>query len=191
MPSGGWAEVFFWFVSIPYLLLYKVTIPDCKKPRLKKYYMATLLLSTLWLSVLTFCLIRTAESIGDFWHLSPALLGFTLLAAGTSFPDFFSSIVVARYGDGDMAVSNALGSNTFDILFGLGLPVVLKTLLYGEPEVVSTRFLTLSIGVLAALLGLLVAVVLASGLRLTLPVGYLFVGLYLVYIVYCVTEFLK
>ena len=33
-----------------------------------------------------------------------------------------SSILVARDGYGDMAVSNAIGSNVFDINLGLGLP---------------------------------------------------------------------
>ena len=37
-------------------------------------------------------------------------------------PDMISSIVVARQGRGDMAVANAVGSNVFDILIGLGLP---------------------------------------------------------------------
>eukprot|EP00959_Pyramimonas_sp_CCMP1952_P044145 922769-Pyramimonas_sp.AAC.1 len=45
-----------------------------------------------------------------------------VLAAGTSIPDMFGSLAVAREGQGDMAVSNAIGSNVFDILLGLGLP---------------------------------------------------------------------
>jgi Ca2+/Na+ antiporter len=40
--------------------------------------------------------------------------------------DCLSSILVARDGYGDMAVSNAIGSNVFDINLGLGLPFVIR-----------------------------------------------------------------
>lgn len=40
--------------------------------------------------------------------------------------DALSSILVARDGFGDMAVSNAIGSNVFDINLGLGLPFLLR-----------------------------------------------------------------
>ena len=50
------------------------------------------------------------------------LMGLTVLAAGTSVPDALSSILVARNGQGNMAVCNVLGSNVFNILLGLGLP---------------------------------------------------------------------
>ena len=40
-----------------------------------------------------------------------------------------SSIIVARDGYGDMAVSNAIGSNVFDIDLGIGLPFVIKSLI--------------------------------------------------------------
>jgi Ca2+/Na+ antiporter len=43
-----------------------------------------------------------------------------------SIPDAISSILVAQDGYGDMAVSNAIGSNVFDIDLGLGFPFILK-----------------------------------------------------------------
>ena len=49
-------------------------------------------------------------------------MGLTVGAIGTSVPNALLSFHVARVGFGTMAVSNALGSNVFDILFGLGLP---------------------------------------------------------------------
>ena len=42
------------------------------------------------------------------------------------FQDALSSILVARDGYGDMAVSNAIGSNVFDINLGLGLPFLIR-----------------------------------------------------------------
>ena len=40
--------------------------------------------------------------------------------------DCLSSILVARDGFGDMAVSNAIGSNVFDINLGMGLPFLIS-----------------------------------------------------------------
>ena len=48
-------------------------------------------------------------------------------------PDALSSIIVAKEGKGDMAVCNALGSNIFNILLGLGLPWWVKISQTGEP----------------------------------------------------------
>ena len=45
-------------------------------------------------------------------------MGLTFLAAGTSIPDLITSVVVARQGHGDMAVSSSIGSNIFDITVG-------------------------------------------------------------------------
>lgn len=45
-------------------------------------------------------------------------MGLTMLAAGTSIPDLITSVIVARKGLGDMAVSSSVGSNIFDITVG-------------------------------------------------------------------------
>ena len=49
-------------------------------------------------------------------------MGLTLLAAGTSVPELITSVIAARMGEGDMALSNSIGSNVFDIHVGLALP---------------------------------------------------------------------
>jgi Ca2+/Na+ antiporter len=46
------------------------------------------------------------------------IMGLTLLAAGTSIPDLITSVIVARKGFGDMAVSSSVGSNIFDVCMG-------------------------------------------------------------------------
>jgi len=45
-----------------------------------------------------------------------------MLAAGTSVPDLITSVIVARKGFGDMAVSSSVGSNLFDVTVGLPVP---------------------------------------------------------------------
>lgn len=54
-------------------------------------------------------------------------MGLTFVAAGVSIPDALSSMAVIKEGYGDMAVSNAVGSNVFDILICLGLPWLIQT----------------------------------------------------------------
>lgn len=54
-------------------------------------------------------------------------MGLVFLAAGASIPDAITSLIVVREGLGDMALTNVIGSNLFDILIGLGLPFFIKT----------------------------------------------------------------
>ena len=66
-----------------------------------------------------------AETIGNTVGVPIGLMGMTVLAAGTSVPDLLSSVIVARMGEGDMAVSSSIGSNIFDITVGLPIPWVI------------------------------------------------------------------
>lgn len=53
-------------------------------------------------------------------------MGLTFLAAGTSIPDLITSVIVARKGFGDMAVSSSVGSNIFDVTVGyVFIPIVI------------------------------------------------------------------
>lgn len=55
-----------------------------------------------------------------------------LAAAATSIPDTFLSVKDARKGNYDDAVSNAIGSNIFDITVCTGLPLLIYTVLFGS-----------------------------------------------------------
>ena len=54
----------------------------------------------------------------SFYLISHQVMGLTFLAAGTSIPDLITSVIVARKGFGDMAVSSSVGSNIFDVTVG-------------------------------------------------------------------------
>lgn len=56
--------------------------------------------------------------MGDTAHIPSEVMGLTFLAAGTSIPDLITSVIVARKGFGDMAVSSSVGSNIFDVTVG-------------------------------------------------------------------------
>ena len=60
-----------------------------------------------------------AEDVSLCMGYGPDLTGLTVLAVGSSLPDCMGSVIVAREGKLDMAISNALGSNVFDFCFCL------------------------------------------------------------------------
>ncbi|MEQ2210236.1 hypothetical protein XENOCAPTIV_010272 [Xenoophorus captivus] len=136
-PAGGVGSKIKWLISWPLLLLLFFTVPNCAKPRWEKYFMLSFILSTVWIAV---------TIIGYTLGIPDVIMGITFLAAGTSVPDCIASLIVARQGIpflerlqfnfnscsqvclGDMAVSNTIGSNVFDILVGLGVPWAMQTM---------------------------------------------------------------
>ncbi len=68
-------------------------------------------------------LVNSSLSLCNALNLSDGIAGITILAAATSLPDTFLSIISAKKGESDAALSNALGSNTFNILICLGIPI--------------------------------------------------------------------
>ncbi|KAG7281670.1 hypothetical protein CRUP_008045 [Coryphaenoides rupestris] len=98
------------------------------QPRWEKYFLVTFFGSTLWIGVFSYVMVWMVTVIGFTLDIPDVIMGITFLAAGTSIPDCMASLLVARQGQGDMAVSNSLGSNVFDILIGLGVPWSIQTL---------------------------------------------------------------
>ncbi len=70
-----------------------------------------------------------ARTIGDAVGADPndmeRIIGLTIVAVGTSFPELFASVIAARKGQQDMAIGNIVGSVTFNVLFAIGLPAII------------------------------------------------------------------
>lgn len=75
--------------------------------------------------------IKFAEAVG----ISPIIIAFTVMAVTTSLPDGVISFLNAKKGNIDDAASNAIGSNSFDILIGIGLPAMIAVMIGGPFEV--------------------------------------------------------
>ena len=60
--------------------------------------------------------VKIAESLG----VSEAVIGLTIIAAGTSMPELATSVVAAFRKQSDIALGNVLGSSLFNLLFVLG-----------------------------------------------------------------------
>jgi cation:H+ antiporter len=61
-------------------------------------------------------LVSGARGLADRLDLAEGLVGFTLVALGTSLPEVVTAVQAARHGDPDLAVGNVLGSNLFNSL---------------------------------------------------------------------------
>nr|XP_055161397.1 sodium/potassium/calcium exchanger 3 [Nyctereutes procyonoides] len=151
LPSGK-LETVKWVFTWPLSFVLYFTVPNCNKPRWEKWFMVTFASSTLWIAAFSYMMVWMVTIIGYTLGIPDVIMGITFLAAGTSVPDCMASLIVARQGMGDMAVSNSIGSNVFDILIGLGLPWALQTLAvdYGSYIRLNSRGLIYSVGLLLA-----------------------------------------
>jgi cation:H+ antiporter len=73
-------------------------------------------------------LVRGASSIATRFGISPIVIGLTVVAFGTSAPEFAVSVQGALTGNSDVAIGNVVGSNTFNILLVLGLSAAIGSL---------------------------------------------------------------
>lgn len=147
----------------------------------KKYYYLIFLISVAIIAALSFVLVESAVVIAHNLNIPESIIALTVLAAGTSVPDLISSIIVARQGRGDMAVSNAVGSNIFDILVGLGLPFIIAMSIYGG-EIQAGGDLTFSSIVLFGSAILLIILLLVRKWNVGKTVGIILLSLYVFYI---------
>jgi len=97
-------------------------IPDCRPPGKEHLCYFTFLGSIVFVGLLAIVMVELATIFGDTLGIPTVVMGLTILAAGTSVPDLLSSVIVAKQGEGDMAVSSSIGSNIFDVAVGLPVP---------------------------------------------------------------------
>lgn len=62
-----------------------------------------------------------ASSVARRWHVSEMIIGLTVVAMGTSMPEFVVSLFSALGGSADMSVGNVVGSNIFNVLVIVGV----------------------------------------------------------------------
>lgn len=158
-------------------------VPDPKKHPEK--YILTFLASIIIIALTSFGLIWSIQTVALEFNINPTFLALTVLAAGTSVPDLIGSVVVAKQGRGDMAVSNAVGSNIFDVLFGLGFPWFLVLTLRPEQGIhVSSDNLMASIFLLFATVVTLLVIMVTRNWNVGRKSGWGLVSLYIGYCVY-------
>merc|ERR1712072_569557 len=178
------------FVSFLPLSLICCIIPDCRPPGQEKLAFATLLVSVCVIAGFSIVMVELAEIFGKTLGIPDVVMGLTILAAGTSVPDLLSSVIVAKQGEGDMAVSSSIGSNIFDVAFGLPLPWLCFNIvaMVSKCECMVTvagdaEGLVISIVILLVMVAAIILIIMANHWKMTMELGLAMFGLYFLYLI--------
>lgn len=71
--------------------------------------------------------------VARIFHVSGLIIGLTIVALGTSAPEMAVSILASIQGSNEIAVSNVIGSNLFNLLMVLGFCSIIKPLPVDDP----------------------------------------------------------
>ncbi|XP_029695866.1 sodium/potassium/calcium exchanger 2 isoform X5 [Takifugu rubripes] len=173
-----------YLLIIPIVLPLWLTLPDVRKPSSKKFFPITFLGAICWIAFFSYLMVWWAHQVGETIGITEEIMGLTMLAAGTSIPDLITSVIVARKGLGDMAVSSSVGSNIFDITVGLPFPWLIWSLLNGLESVqVSSNGLFCAIVLLFLMLLFVIISIAACKWRMSKLLGFIMFMLYFVFLV--------
>ncbi|XP_036290064.1 sodium/potassium/calcium exchanger 2 isoform X10 [Pipistrellus kuhlii] len=182
-PSNPRKQVTF-LIVLPIVFPLWLTLPDVRKPSARKFFPITFFGAITWIAIFSYLMVWWAHQVGETIGISEEIMGLTILAAGTSIPDLITSVIVARKGLGDMAVSSSVGSNIFDITVGLPLPWLLFTMIHRfQPVAVSSNGLFCAIVLLFIMLLFVILSIALCKWRMNKVLGFIMFGLYFVFLV--------
>lgn len=92
-PEGGVLAPFKYFLgwllfvmSFPFLCLFTWTIPDCSKEHNRKYFLASFIMSIVWIAILSFGMVTLVGRSGCILSVDKFTMGLVVIAIGTSVP---------------------------------------------------------------------------------------------------------
>lgn len=95
-----------------------------------------------------------AVSLAQRMDMPKMLIGLTVVAVGTSMPEFFVSVTSALQGTTDLAVANVVGSNIFNVLLIAGVSAAVSPMVISRstvrrdiPVAILASFLLLGFGI--------------------------------------------
>uniref|UniRef100_A0A0R3TNU1 Na_Ca_ex domain-containing protein n=1 Tax=Rodentolepis nana TaxID=102285 RepID=A0A0R3TNU1_RODNA len=187
-PKGTSTVRWIYFCLVwPIRLCLCLTTPDCRHPRWRRWqgHWIAFIVSCFWIGVFTIFMMWMITVIGVTLGIPDTIMGLTLIAAGSSVPDAITSVIVVREGEGDMAISNAVGSNIFDILVCMGLPWLLRTMVIGGPVEIYSQGLTYAALTLFFTVIILLGATHLNRWRLTKLYGVVLMIIYILFLVIC------
>ena len=84
-------------------------------------------MSLVWLLLIANELVGTALCFGKVLRIPDTVMGLAVLAVGNSINDLAASVTIAREGYPSMAVAGAYAGPMFNVLAGIGLPMLIYT----------------------------------------------------------------
>lgn len=158
IPSNvGKFSMLWYFFTWPLRFLFHYTIPDATK--YPKFFALTFMMCIAWIGGLSYMIFWMVVLLGDTFKISDPIMGLTFLAFGGCMPEAISAIIIARKGSGQMGVSNALGANSFAVLFSLGIPWFIRTMYDGARFGFDQAYIRIfTDGIEFTIMGLLLAV---------------------------------
>lgn len=158
-----------------------------------------LVFSTIAIAAVCYLLVVACEWIGEEQYHVPYLgtfeglnipvmfVALILASAASSFPDTIISIKDAQNGKYDDAISNALGSNIFDVCFALGFPLLIFTLIEG-PIQMPAEIVDLSseLRFLLWILTILAVIIYTTGKYIGRRKAFLLLSIYFLFVIYII-----
>ncbi len=173
-------------ITSPIRFLLQWCIPNPrKKPHL---YVVSFFNSVILIALFSWVLVEAGVHLATLFNIPKTIVAITILAVGTSVPDLLASLVSAKQGRGDMAVSNAIGSNIFDILVGLGLVWVVIISITGHNIPIGKGTFDGSIVLLLGTVVLLFVTLILGRWKLSRALGGVLVTVYVVYLSFSILQ---
>ncbi|GAA0342437.1 calcium/sodium antiporter [Bacillus carboniphilus] len=128
--------------------------------------------------------VEGSSRIARTLHVSPLLIGLTIVAFGTSAPEATVSIVAALEGSAGVAVGNVVGSNIFNITLVVGLTAILNPLKVENETIRKEIPFTLLASIALLVLVSDIALQGLSGNVITRSDGFIFLLFFLIFLYY-------
>ena len=119
--------------------------------------------------------VESSEKIGLTLKLSPFIIGVTIVALGTSFPELVVSARATWQKKYEIALGNIFGSNVFNILLIAGIPALIRPLVVDE--------LTFGIGLPFLIIATLLFIISGISRRIHIWEGAMYLLFYILFII--------
>jgi cation:H+ antiporter len=89
--------------------------------------------------------VNSASEIALKLGMSENLVGLTIVALGTSLPEFVTSVMATKKGELEIAIGNIIGSNIFNILLILGVASLISPMAVSVVAICDVMFMVFTV----------------------------------------------
>ena len=146
-----------------------------KKRPLNKKHILYVLVGLVGIVIGCRLLVDNAVVLAELFNISPVIISLFLIGITTSFPELVVTVTSAMKGLHDMAIGNIIGTATFNILIGVGVPAFVVTMPVDAVSIYFDAPFMIGLYILALF------IIKYGGMRLTRITGIFFISLYIVY----------